>query len=465
MAEATAFRNNATDYPIYGCPYTIVFPFRDADGDLVTGASTPDAEISKNGDTAADCTNESTEIATGTGAYYLSLTSTELTTNCAVVYGKSATAGMKTAIAVLYPQVLASVRSGTSASGGVSTSTIVLDASASAINDYYNGMICKATIDTLIEVRRITDYVGSTQTCTVSPDWNVAPDNNDTFDILLPKDAVLVFPDSVWDVDATAHQTAGTFGKAIGDPLAATNSLIQRTPDAVAGATNGLFIAGTNAATTVTTSLTTTFTGNLTGSVGSVTGAVGSVTGLTNATISDAVWDKDATAHQTQGTFGQAIGDPAADASTIWGLAKTNLDTTVSSRASQASVDAVDNFVDTEISDIQARLPAALVGGRIDASVGAMAANVMTAAAAAADLGTEIAAAVGAKAVAACTSVPAANASIEVTLGYILAELRNLKTLNRTTGVETLKQDDGTTNIGTRTVTDDGTTFTRPELA
>lgn len=58
-----------------------------------------------------------------------------------------------------------------------------------------------------------------------------------------------------------------------------------------------------------------------------------------------------------------------------------NLDAAVSSRASQASVDTVDNFVDTEIADIQARLPAALVGGRMDSSVGAMAANVVTAAA------------------------------------------------------------------------------------
>lgn len=57
---------------------------------------------------------------------------------------------------------------------------------------------------------------------------------------------------------------------------------VQTVPAAftlVAGATGGLFIAGTNAATTITTGLTTTFTGNLTGSVGSVTGAVGSVTG------------------------------------------------------------------------------------------------------------------------------------------------------------------------------------------
>lgn len=56
-------------------------------------------------------------------------------------------------------------------------------------------------------------------------------------------------------------------------------------PSATAGATGGLFIAGTNAATTITTALTTTFTGNLTGSVASVTGAVGSVTGLTAANL------------------------------------------------------------------------------------------------------------------------------------------------------------------------------------
>jgi hypothetical protein len=52
----------------------------------------------------------------------------------------------------------------------------------------------------------------------------------------------------------------------------------------------------------------------------------------------------------------------------------------------QSEVDGIQ--ADTE--DIQSRLPAALVSGRIDASVGAMAANVMTAAAAAADLTTEL---------------------------------------------------------------------------
>lgn len=53
--------------------------------------------------------------------------------------------------------------------------------------------------------------------------------------------------------------------------------------------------------------------------------------------------------------------------------------------ATQTSVDTVDDFLDTEITDIRNRLPAALVSGRIDASVGAMAADVVTAAAIATD--------------------------------------------------------------------------------
>jgi len=52
--------------------------------------------------------------------------------------------------------------------------------------------------------------------------------------------------------------------------------------------------------------------------------------------------------------------------------------------ATAAALDAVDNFIDTEIADIQSRLPAALVGGRMDASVGAMATDVVTASAVAA---------------------------------------------------------------------------------
>ncbi len=151
-----------------------------------------------------------------------------------------------------------------------------------------------------------------------------------------------------------------------------------------------------------------------------------------SAEIADAVWDEDATGHQTGGTFGQAIGDPAADTNTIYGavvtgaagatvaadiiavkaetaaiLDDTDLIDDATSGLAKIATDVAAVLVDTgttlqaevdgiqaDTEDIQTRLPAALVGGRIDASVGAMAANTLTAAALAADAGAEIADAV-----------------------------------------------------------------------
>ncbi len=75
--------------------------------------------------------------------------------------------------------------------------------------------------------------------------------------------------------DKTGYSVTGLTASDVGAIKTKTDFL----PSATAGAAGGLFIAGTNAATTITTALTTTFTGNLTGSVASVSGAVGSVTG------------------------------------------------------------------------------------------------------------------------------------------------------------------------------------------
>jgi hypothetical protein len=48
--------------------------------------------------------------------------------------------------------------------------------------------------------------------------------------------------------------------------------------------------------------------------------------------VAAAVWDRDATLSQTQGTFGQVLGDSGADADTVWALVNTNLDAAISSR-------------------------------------------------------------------------------------------------------------------------------------
>lgn len=73
----------------------------------------------------------------------------------------------------------------------------------------------------------------------------------------------------------------------------------------------------------------------------------------------------------------------AVDAAALAADAVTEIQSGLATAANVAAVE-------TDTQDIQGRLPAVLVSGRIDASVGAMAANVMTAAAAAADLTTEL---------------------------------------------------------------------------
>lgn len=97
--------------------------------------------------------------------------------------------------------------------------------------------------------------------------------------------------------------------------------------------------------------------------VASVSGTVATVTTLTNLPTIPANW---LTAAGTAADFTTEIQSGLATAA--------NLATAL-----------------TDIDDIQTRLPAALVGGRMDASVGAIAANAITAAATAADFGAEIA--------------------------------------------------------------------------
>jgi hypothetical protein len=145
-----------------------------------------------------------------------------------------------------------------------------------------------------------TAWVNSTDTATC-PTWATTPDS--TSDYVVWGTAagtggaaptVSQIATAVWqDTTAGDFTTASSIGKSL------------YTTGATPGATGGLFIAGTNAATTITTGLTTTFTGNLSGSVGSVTGAVGSVTGAVGSIASGGI--ADASFATTAGPF-RALG-------------------------------------------------------------------------------------------------------------------------------------------------------------
>lgn len=93
--------SDAKPFPVKNKAFRIVFPIMDADGDLVTGATGLDSEISKDQGTFTDCTNEATEIATASGVYYLDLTNTEMNADCVAIIVKTSTVGAKTTTLVV----------------------------------------------------------------------------------------------------------------------------------------------------------------------------------------------------------------------------------------------------------------------------------------------------------------------------------------------------------------------------
>lgn len=104
--------------PIKNTAYRVIFPILDADGDLVTGATGLDSEVSKDCGTFADCTNEATEIATSSGMYYLDLTSTEMNADSVAVIVKTSSSGAKTTPIVLYPQESGDIKVDVQSYGG-----------------------------------------------------------------------------------------------------------------------------------------------------------------------------------------------------------------------------------------------------------------------------------------------------------------------------------------------------------
>ncbi len=95
---------DARPVPRKNVAFRAVFPILDADGDLVTGATGLDSEVSKDQGTFTDCTNEATEIATSSGMYYLDLSSTEMNADCVAIIVKTSSVGAKTTVLVFYPE-------------------------------------------------------------------------------------------------------------------------------------------------------------------------------------------------------------------------------------------------------------------------------------------------------------------------------------------------------------------------
>ena len=101
---------DALPIPRKGVAYRAYFDLRLNTGALNSGAAGLDSEISKDGGTAVDCTNEATEIATSTGTYFLDLTSAEMNADGVVILVKSSTANAVTRTLFIYPQETGDIR-------------------------------------------------------------------------------------------------------------------------------------------------------------------------------------------------------------------------------------------------------------------------------------------------------------------------------------------------------------------
>jgi hypothetical protein len=125
---------DARPVPQKAAAYRVTFPILDADGDLVTGATGLDSEVSKDGGAFTDCTNEATEIATSSGVYYLDLTADEMNADTVAVIVKTSTLGAKTTTIVMYPEEAGDIRVNVTQVSGDTTAADTLELFAEALD-------------------------------------------------------------------------------------------------------------------------------------------------------------------------------------------------------------------------------------------------------------------------------------------------------------------------------------------
>lgn len=191
---ANHFSHAALPYPIRNARYTLAIPYLDADGDP-TDPTTPDTEISKDGDAFADCAEEVTTISGTNGIGYLTLTGAE--TDCVLLaLAAKVASGPKATLATLYPRTLPICETGTAQSGASGSITLASNAGLFDLTGCFvrttGGTGGGGTGGADNQARKIVAWNASTKVATVSPGWETAPDETTTYDILLPENAIII---------------------------------------------------------------------------------------------------------------------------------------------------------------------------------------------------------------------------------------------------------------------------------
>lgn len=337
--------SDAKPVPIKNTAYRVTFPIYDADGDLVTGATGLDSEVSKDGGTFADCTNEATEIATSSGIYYLDLTSTEMNADTVAVIVKTSSSGAKTTVFVMYPQESGDVKvdvesiktQAVTCAAGVTVGAYVGNATAALAVDASGRVDVSKMSGTSLTARDIGASVllssgtGTGQISLASGAVTAGTVSDKTgYSLASAPPTAAAIADAVWDEPISGHLTVGSTGATLAD----TSSDAHLTyADWENGGRLDLLLDAVKAKTD-----------NIPASPAS-TGDI-----VSAATIADAVWDEAIAGHASAGSTGEALsaagsaGDPwstalpgAYSAGSAGYIIGTNLNATVSSRLASAS--------------------------------------------------------------------------------------------------------------------------------
>ncbi len=223
---------DATSIAVKNQAYRVTFPILDADGDLVTGATALDSEVSKDGGTFADVTAEATEIATNSGMYFLDLTATEMNADTVAIIVKTTSSGAKTTPIVLYPNDDGDIDVSLSAQGKLDvnveadTALTDYDPPTKAEMDTGHGLLSTEAkqdiIDTAVDaIKAVTDLLPNAgalidlalilaDTGTTLPAEHAALSAEHA---ALNDPTAAVIADAVWDEARADHVGAASFGR------------------------------------------------------------------------------------------------------------------------------------------------------------------------------------------------------------------------------------------------------------
>ncbi|MFN9380385.1 MAG: hypothetical protein ACK6BQ_10545, partial [Bacteroidota bacterium] len=257
---------DATWNPKKNVAYRVTFPILDADGDLVTGATGLDSEVSKDAGTFADCTNEATEIATSSGVYYLDLTATEMNADTVAVIVKTTSSGAKTTVLVMYPLETADMPVDVLAISGDSVAADNLEAAADGTGYNLGGGSIVAASVTAAVTANTTQLAGQTvaaagavtfpstvssltaggvrtELATELARIDVATSTRLAGSAYTTPPTAAAIADAVWDETIGDHLTAGSTGAALNAAGSAGDPWTTPLPGSYTGSQAGKILA------------------------------------------------------------------------------------------------------------------------------------------------------------------------------------------------------------------------------